>query len=241
MQRLLLSAGVVGAGLIAAAPAGATVDLTAIGTRIADHPAYVRVVVDFTDGTLDARAVEATDPDPSSDGRVRIVVPSRNAQAQAPAVRAAGVRARVLSGRGRVVVSLSATPHRFKYAGYRVLRAPERLVVDLYKRRPPAAGAAAIYGRPGCLGLISVTARAGSVTAVGTERGVFEHSFPVVVRAADGRVLRRTPVSAAGGRWRARLPYRVATAQTGTLEAVELSAKDGALSCLVQTPVGLRP
>jgi hypothetical protein len=35
--------------LAGAAPASATVDLTAIGTRVGDHPAFVRVVVDFTD------------------------------------------------------------------------------------------------------------------------------------------------------------------------------------------------
>jgi hypothetical protein len=61
----------------------------------------------------------------------------------------------------------------------------------------------------------------------------------VRVRSATGRVLARRVVSASAGRWQARLAYRVAHAQTGTLEAVELSAKDGALSCLVQAPVAL--
>jgi hypothetical protein len=35
--------------------------------------------------------------------------------------------------------------------------------------------------------------------------------------------------------------YRVGTAQTGTLEAVAGSAKDGSLACLVQVRVGLNP
>lgn len=242
MHRLLrTSALVAGATLVAVAPAGATVDLTAIGTRIGDHPAFVRVVVDFTDGVIAAPAVMATDPSPYRDGRVRIVVPGRNAQAQAPVARHRGVTARVLPGRHRVVVAVAARARRFKYAGYQVFREPERLVIDLYKSRPPLAGAVARYGRPGCLSLTTITARPRSVSVRGTERDVFEHAFPASVRSATGRVLGRRAVSAADGRWRARIPYRVARAQTGTVEAVELSAKDGALACLVQAPVALRP
>lgn len=241
MHRALMTFGaLLVASLAGAAPAGATVDLTAIGTRIADHPAYVRVVVDFTDGTIRTAAVEATDADPYADGRVRIVVPSRNAQAQAAPVRRDGVLARVLPGHDRVTVALSTVTRRFKYAGYRVFRSPERLVIDLYKSRPAPAGVAARFGRPGCLGFTAISATHGSVTVRGTEHGIFEHSFPVALRSATGSVLRRRAVSAAGGRWRARLTHRVTRAQTGTLEAVELSAKDGALTCLVQAPVRLR-
>jgi hypothetical protein len=240
-RRPLLTGLVATAVLAGAAPAGATVDLTAIGTRIGDHPAFVRVVVDFTDGVINAPAVEATDPSPHADGRVRIVVPSRNAQAQAPAVRREGITARVLPGQDRVVVALSTERRRFKYAGYQVLHDPERLVIDLYKSRPPAAGAFASYGRPGCLSFTAIAGRRRSITVRGTENGVFEHSFPAYVRSSGGRILGRKTVTAAAGRWRARIGYRVARAQTGTVEAVELSAKDGALTCLVQAPVGLRP
>jgi hypothetical protein len=45
----------------------------------------------------------------------------------------------------------------------------------------------------------------------------------------------------ARGAWSARVSYRVGTAQTGTLEAVAGSAKDGSLACLVQVRVGLNP
>jgi hypothetical protein len=226
--------------LAGAAPASATVDLTAIGTRVGDHPAFVRVVVDFTDGTINAPAVEATDPNPYGDGRVRVVVPGRNAQAQAPKIRREGVAARVLPGHDRVVIALSAAARRFKYAGYQVFRDPERLVIDLYKSRPPASGASARYGRPGCLGFTTITARRRSVSVLGTEHNVFEHSFPSYVRSARGRILGRRVVTAVNGRWRARVPYRVAVAQRGIVEAVELSAKDGALSCLVQAPLRLQ-
>jgi Immunoglobulin-like domain of bacterial spore germination len=218
----------------------ATVDLTAFRIRVGDHPAYVRVVVDFTDGVLNAPAIEATDPDPYPDGKVRIVVPSRNAQAQAPTVRAQRLTARVLPGHDRVVATVSAAVRRFKYAAYQVLHDGERLVIDLYKSRPPAAGASAVYGRPGCLRFTSISTTVGRVAVAGTERNVFEHSFPVHVRSSAGRVLGRRVVTATNGRWHARVPYRVARAQTGTVEAVELSAKDGALACLVQAPVRLR-
>jgi hypothetical protein len=239
-RGVIVVACVTTAVLAGAAPGGATVDLTAIGTRIGDHPAFVRVVVDFTDGTINAPPVEATDPNPYGDGRVRVVVPGRNAQAQAPTIRREGVTARVLPGHDRVVIALSAAARRFKYAGYQVFRNPERLVIDLYKSRSPASGASARYGRPGCLGFKTITTRRRSVSVVGTEHGVFEHSFPSYVRSARGRILGRRTVTAINGRWRARVPYRVTDAQTGTVEAVELSAKDGALTCLAQAPVRLQ-
>jgi len=242
MNRGLLIVGLLVTPLaVGAAPAAATVNLTAIGTRIADHPAYVRVVVDFTDGVIRAPAVMATDPAPYRDGRVRIAVPGTNAQAQAPTVHREGVTARVLPGRDRVVIALTAAARRFKYAGYQIMREPERVVIDLYKSRPAAAGAVARYGPPGCLGFTSITARRRSVTVRGTEHGIFEHSFGVVVRSRRGSVRGRRPATAVDGRWRVRIPYRVARAQTGTVEAVEQSAKDGALACLIQAPVALRP
>lgn len=114
-------------------------------------------------------------------------------------------------------------------------------MIDLYKSRPPAAGASARYGRRGCLGFTTITTRRRNLSVLGTEHGIFEHSFPVFVRDARGRVLGRGTVTAVGGRWRADIPYRVARAQTGIVEALELSAKDAALTCLVQAPVPLRP
>jgi hypothetical protein len=188
-----------------------------------------------------AGRIMATDPDPHPDGRVRIVVPGRNARSRARGVARAGVTARVSQGRDRIVVGLSAARGRFKYAGYRVLHAPERLVVDLYESAPSAAGARVVFGRPGCLAFAAVASTIGRISATGTERDVFEHSFPVRVRSAAGGVVGQRTVTAAAGRWSARVSYRAARLQIGTLEAVELSAKDGALSCLAQVPVRLRP
>jgi hypothetical protein len=46
-------------------------------------------------------------------------------------------------------------------------------------------------------------------------------------------------VVASAGRWSAQLSYRTTRRQSGTLEAAALSAKDGALACLVQARVTL--
>lgn len=241
MRHRALAALIGGAFVAAPSVVGAAVDLTAVGIRIGDHPATARVVVDFAGGRLDPGPIMATDPDPYSDGRIRVVVPARNAQARAPTARGAGVTARVLQGANRVTVAVSGARRRFKYAGYRVLHGGERLVIDLFKSAPRGSGAVARYGRPGCLALGTIAVRPPRILVTGTERDVFEHSFPVRVRSATGRAVGQSTVSAAAGRWRANVRFRVTRPQTGTLEAVELSAKDGALACLAQAPVRLRP
>src|SRR4051794_32146429 len=50
--------------LCVAPSANATVALTGVGLRVGDHPAYVRVVVTFTDGDLRAFEASALDPSP---------------------------------------------------------------------------------------------------------------------------------------------------------------------------------
>ena len=72
------------------------------------------------------------------------------------------------------------------------------------------------------------------MTARGTERDLFEHSLVVRLRHRDGRIVGQQPVTAAAGRWRARLRVGSTPRGTGTLEAVAESAKDGTLDCLVQ-------
>jgi hypothetical protein len=231
----------IGAILGASAAADARVSLTAVGIRIGEHPAFVRVVVDFADGRLVTGTTIARDPDPLDDGTVRITMHGRNARAQAPRAHGAGLRARVERCRNRLLVTVSAAPRRFKYAGYSVFHHGERLVIDLYKSAPPPSGAFTRFGRPGCLAVGTVAVRSGRMTATGTERGVFEHSFPMRLWSATGTPLGQRVVQAARGRWRATVRYRIGRPQTGILEAVELSAKDGALACLAQLPVALRP
>lgn len=220
----------------------ATVDLTALRTRIADHPAFVRVVVDFTDGRLGSNDSEAADPEPFADGRVSVDVRHRRIQAQAPARRAHGVRGRITQAANRIRVRLSARPGRFKYLDRYQLGGPDRVVLDLYKSRPPAVGAGIRRAPDGCLELAERSVEPGRIRASGFARFLFENSFQLVVRDATGApVGDRTVTVGESGRWRRGVRYEVSRAQPGTLEAVAQSARDGALDCLVQTRVRLQP
>src|SRR4051794_28362465 len=86
------------AALAALAPGAAPGDaapLTAVGLRIGDHPAFVRVVVDFAGARVEPGQVVATDPDPFPDGVVRLPLDRRDARTIAAPAREHGVVARV--------------------------------------------------------------------------------------------------------------------------------------------------
>ena len=225
------------------AAAGAVVDLTAVGTRVADHPAYVRVVVDFTDGTLRHDEVRTVDPRPF-DGTARLRVDHPRVQAQAPRTAALGVRVRVVEGTNRIAVRIRAARRRFKYVSYAVVGG-DRLAIDLWKSRPPGAAAEVRVGPSRCLTLRRVVRGPRIVRGFGRERNLFEHTVVSVLRGRGGGVLARKPTIATRGRWSARLGYRVARRQAGTFEAFARSARDGSLDCLVQRrvvlPVPTRP
>lgn len=232
-------AGLVGALLAAAifAPQASAAPLTAKEIRIGDHPGYVRVVVEFSGGTIELNEILATDPDPFEDGFVRLPMMRPGVQTTAAPVRDHGVFARIGQAGGRITIRLSAAERRFKYMGYSAQRSPERLVIDLYKSRPPSDDAEITRGRGGCLTLTSHSVTKRRVTAAGRERNLFEHSFVVRLRRHGGRIHRQRPDTAANRRWSTTFTYGQAARQTGTLEAVALSAKDGSLDCLVQVRV----
>ena len=224
-----------------ALPAGAAAALTATQIRIGNHPAFVRVVVDFTGGTLNANAVESPDPAPF-DGRARVRVTGSGITTHAARVDAEGVVARVLQRSGSIVLRLSAAAHRFKYLEHGVLHSPERLVVDLWKARPPSPAAEFVSApQGGCLTLDSFTEAPGLVTARGTETDLFEHMFQADVRNRHGVIVRSRSVTSSGGHWHKSLPYDVSRQQAGTLEAVDFSEQDGSLACIVQVRVTLKP
>jgi len=175
----------------------------------------------------------------AADGAVRVRMRHRNVQAQAAPARAAGVRAVVTGGRNRLDVRATYARRRFKYVQVSTLHAPERLVIDLYRSRPPTRAAEIRTGRRSCLTLTSVSAGRRSFRVTGTERDLFEHSFVLRVRDRAGRVVGRRIMTAVGA-WSTRVGYRVATRRRGTLEAVAESAKDGSLACIVQVGVTLR-
>jgi hypothetical protein len=221
--------------------ANATVDLTAFRTRIADHPAFVRAVVDFTDGRMGANDSEATDADPF-DGDAVIAIDHRRVQAQAPTVRTHGLKVRVTQGTNRIAARASAEARRFKYVERLQLRDPERLVMDFYKSRPPSPAAEIPRAPDGCLTLDDWAVRRGRIDASGEARSIFENQFQLVVRGADGRVKGRGSVTfGASGNWSRTVRYEIGHRQDGTLEAVDLSARDGTLACLAQVRVTLEP
>jgi hypothetical protein len=236
MRRLLVTA--VAAGC-ASAPGSAEASSAhlALRVRIGDHPAFVRAVVDFTDGRLRFQEVEATDPFPFRDGRVALRVDVPGVRTQAAPARAHGIIVRLAQARNRVFVAVTATPRRFKYIDHFLLSRPERAVIDLWKAAPPTPAAEVRRGRDGCLTLAAFSVAGGRVTAAGRERNLFEHNHVVSLRGANGAIVAERPVTSSGGRWRVSFPYRVPRSQAGTLEGVALSARDGALACIVQARV----
>ena len=214
--------------------AGAASNLTATNIRIGDHPAFVRVVVDFSGGVLRMRDVEnewGDDPKTASVG-----VRRPNATTRAARRTAYGVSARVVKDSGHLRVDMGLT-RKIKYLSYAVVTG-NRLAIDLWKSTPPSKSAEIRTGAGGCLALRSWDVTRGTVAVTGSERGIFEHTFQVVVWGAHGNVLGRQTV-AKHGQWSARVHYRATHRQLGTLEAVAFSPKDSALSCIAQVRVNL--
>jgi hypothetical protein len=240
-MRARLGAAVVIAALGSAAGphavAGAA-PLTATGIRVGDHPAFVRVVVDFTGAPLLAGEVVASDPQPFGDGIVRLPLTRPGVRTTAAPVTAQGVTTTVRQGAGRIVLRLAGERRRFKYVSYTALHAPERLVIDLWKSAPPSAAAEVRTASDRCLSLRRARVTSNHVTARGREQDLFEHSLVLRLRRSGGRIAAQAPATAAASRWSTSFAY-TGRRQAGTLEAVALSAKDGTLDCIVQIRVRL--
>lgn len=237
MRRLAFAFGLAGLAVGGLAPQ-ASAALTAREIRIADHPAYVRVVVDFTGGPVQPGEVNATDPNPFPDGFVRLPLVRPGVRTTADSVRDEGVFARIAqTNNRRITIRLSGTDRRFKYVHYFAQHGPARLVLDLYKSRPPTDAAEIVRGRRNCLRLDNHQVTPDRVTADGRELNLFEHSLVVRLRRNGGRIHRQKPETAFTRTWSTDFTYPPATRQAGTLEAVALSAKDGTLDCIVQVRV----
>jgi len=240
VRRVLLVA-VLAIAVASALPAAASAALTATQIRIGDHPAFVRVVVDFTGGTLHRNDVESPDPQPF-DGRARVRVTRVGITTGAAAVTQEGVTARIAQRSGSIVIQLSARRHRFKYLEHGVLHSPERLVVDLWRSRPPTAAAEfPTAPQGGCLSIENYDALPGRVRADGSENDLFEHMFQMNVRNQKGRVVGTRPVTASAGHWHRTVPFDIGVAQKGTVEVVDFSEQDGSLICIAQLRATLAP
>ncbi|MGZ6563853.1 MAG: Gmad2 immunoglobulin-like domain-containing protein [Solirubrobacteraceae bacterium] len=220
-------------------PAGVAGACTAVGVRFGDHPAYVRAVVGFSGGSITTRSVEAIDPHPF-DGSAALRVTRTRIGTRVEAARRLGVTVRISARTGALQITLVAAPHRFKYLSYTVIGG-NRLAIDLWKSAPPSKAAEIHRGPAGCLTLDESSVIIGRVSGSGRARGIFENQFPLVLRGSDGAVIAQRTMHVSGGWWSGQLTYHASRAQTGTLEAVETSAKDGALICIVQIRVTIRP
>jgi hypothetical protein len=220
--------------LLVAVAAGAC---TAVAIRFGDHPAYVRAVVDFTGGTIALRNVDATDSNPF-DGSASLRVARAGISTRVTGGRGLGITVHISPRSGALQITLAAARHRFKYLSYAIVSG-SRLAIDLWKSAPPSKAAEIRRGPAGCLTLDASSVSAGLVTASGRARGIFENQFPLVLRGGDGTVLAQRTMHVSGGRWSGQLTYHTTRAQAATLEAVETSAKDGALICIVQIRVTL--
>ena len=98
VRRILLVSSLLVA-LAAFAPAAASAALTATQSRSGNHPAFGRVVVDFSGGTLMSKDVESPDP-LRCDGGARVRVTDPGVTTTASALSAAGVAGHE-RGRGR--------------------------------------------------------------------------------------------------------------------------------------------
>ena len=224
-----------------ALPAAASAALTATKIRIGNHPALVRVVVDVSGGTLHANDVESPDPNPFN-GRARVRVTDAGISTTAAATTQEGVAARIVQRSGAIVLRLGSRKHRFKYLEHGVVHSPERLVVDLWKARPPTTKAELPTApQGGCLSIENMDTFPGRVRADGTEKGLFEHMFQMDIRNRAGRVVGVRPVTATAGHWHRRVFYDVALSQKGTIEVVDFSEQDGSLTCIAQIPTSLVP
>ena len=226
--------------LAGALPASASAALTAKRIRIGSHTGFVRVVIDFTGGTLADNQVELASGTIDSTGNARIEIAKSGAMTTASPVTASGARVSIVRDSTGLRIRMRATTHRFKFLGYQVLHSPERLVIDLYRRASHAT-----LSRGGCLKInSSTTSTPGKVIARGTVTvRIFENTFRVRLRRSSGAVAAAKTVTtaAATGPWSAELHHSVTSQQTGVVEAVVFSAKDGAAQCFYQRPVTLRP
>jgi hypothetical protein len=233
-RNLPLTAAAALSGVLALVAYGASAasppTLTPSAVQITDHPAYVQVVVDFTGAGLTMNQMRASDPDPF-DGTAALLISYPNVVSRVAPVTGHGLSVRVVEVPYGLSVGIGVVAHTFKYLSYDLVGRDE-LAVDVWKSTFLPAGDIA-RGPGGCLTLSRVSAAAGMVSAAGTARGLFEGHFRVLLRDSFGQVLASGSLSASG-RWTVTLRYSAPQGQAASLEAAASSAKDGALTCLVQ-------
>jgi hypothetical protein len=197
--------------------AGATSQLTAMNLRIVDHPAYVRIVIDFN-GDIAAREVTA---DNLRRTTAALHLARRGVTTQSPGRSGDGVRASLQPATQGLNIAVDFARRRFKYVSYDIYP-QNRLGIDLWKRAPKP-----YISTQSCRGLtldVSHTTP-GAIDASGSEHGIYENRFRLVVRNSRGTIIGRHDVHGPGS-WAATVRYRASYGQWGVVEAVAFSPKD---------------
>ena len=193
----------------------------------------VEVLTRFSGGSVPLGIVMTTDEKPY-DGSAALEVPTPGISTAVATVQGAGLRVRATVGSGRLSLALASAARAFTYFGYR-RTSTGRLVLVLWRSKPPAAGSQPRFGPTGCLTL-RASVEGSTIRASGNESQLFEHSFVVRLRARDGRLVAQRIVTAVG-RWAVTIPFAAGAGRVATLEAYAGSAKDGSLACLAQRRV----
>jgi hypothetical protein len=250
----------IGAGLVVLAGMAVAVPValaggTAVGDiRVVDRAATVRVVVAVTGGTVSARegSVQAIDPEPG-DGRAVIEIAGASIAAPGTVASGSGVRVRLAASPEGARIVLDGARRAFKFVSYRASGRGDRLIIDLWKGTGARRDMRVLDD--GCLRLTRWRPGNGLARLAGRElTPIFEHNVVLSVRDAQGRRVGLRAVTATEGtfkpdfsgyltpgRWSGTVSYTVPEPRRGMLEAWSASARDGALDCLVQVPVMLRP
>jgi hypothetical protein len=226
------------AGLMLAAPALA--GPLAVGVRFGSYPATVRVVVDLTGTRIPIGRINPGLEDIYATGTANFVVDIGGTRSRISSASGLGVRVALARNHNRLTIRTIAAPGRFKYVQWSTLGGPSRIVINLWKAAPPAPAATIL--NDGCLTLNAVSPSPGVVAVAGRQlRSIYENQFAVNVRNARGALIGHVHVTSGPGRaWRVWVPYRVATIQTGTVEAFD-DGGTGNVACLVQRAVRLTP
>jgi hypothetical protein len=142
-------------------------------------------------------------------------------------------RARIAERDGRIVLRTRSGERRFKYVGSEVCTRRRGHGRSLESRPPVPDAEFEAAPQGGCLTLETVSVGRGRARASGTEDGLFEHTFQLVLRKRGGRTARAVAVTATGGDWSKSLRYSVGGA-AGHPRVVDVSEQDGSLSCIAQ-------
>ncbi len=164
-----------------------------------------------------------------------------------------GVRVRLAASPSGARIVLDGARRAFKFVSYKTSGRGDRLVIDLWKGTGARRDMQVL--NDGCLRLTRWNPGKGLARLGGLElTPIFEHNVVLSVRDAQGRRVGLRAVTATEGtfkpdfsgylkpgRWNGTVAYTVGEQRRGMLEAWSASARDGALECLVQVPVVLRP